>query len=131
MATSHLEDRFADRWQRLYPHLPFQREYSIPAWEDWAAERRALGLVKRRVKPYRADFAWPQSALLLEIQGGTWTLGKHSSGVGIERDCSKAFTAQAAGWILLALTGGMLKQQERIWLPKLASLIETRSGCRL
>jgi hypothetical protein len=123
--SSPLEDRFAARWQQLYPALPFEREYSLPAWEAWASERKALGLVTRRVR-YRADFAWPEAQVALEIQGGTWTLGKHSSGVGIERDCAKAFTAQASGWACLAITGTMLKKQEAIWLPKLSALIEAR-----
>lgn len=123
---SPLEDRFANRWQVLFPDLNFEREYSLPAWEHWAAERKTLGLVKRRVKPYRADFAWPDAAVALEIQGGTWTLGKHSSGVGIERDCTKSFTAQLSGWACLAMTSTMLIKQERIWLPKLAAVIQQR-----
>lgn len=125
--SSPLEDRFADRWQQRYPLLGFKREYSLPAWEAWAIERKHLGLVSRRVR-YRADFAWPDAEVALEIQGGTWTLGKHSSGVGIERDCAKAFTAQASGWLCLAMTGTMLKTQEGIWLPKLAALIQARQA---
>lgn len=122
---SPLEDRFVARWQLLYPDLPFEREYSLPAWDAWASERKALGLVSRRVR-YRADFAWPSAQVALEIQGGTWTLGKHSSGVGIERDCAKSFTAQAAGWACFAITGTMLKKQEQIWLPKLSAVIQAR-----
>jgi hypothetical protein len=126
-SSSPLEERFVARWQRLYPDLAFEREYSLPAWEAWATERKVLGLVSRRVR-YRADFAWPYAEVALEIQGGTWTLGKHSSGVGIERDCAKSFTAQASGWLCFALTGTMLKAQEQIWLPKLAAVIERRSA---
>lgn len=124
---SHLEERFATRWQQLYPGLPFEREFILPAWQHWASERKALGLARRRVT-YKADFAWPEAAVALEIQGGTWTLGKHSSGVGIERDCSKSFTAQLSGWACLALTSTMLQRQERIWLPKLAAMISSRMG---
>lgn len=124
---SPLEDRFVARWQQLFPNLPFEREFSLPAWEAWASERKALGLVSRRVR-YRADFAWPSARVALEIQGGTWTLGKHSSGVGIERDCAKSFTAQADGWACFAMTGTMLKKQEHVWLPKLATAIRSRIG---
>jgi very-short-patch-repair endonuclease len=126
-SSSPLEDRFVARWQRSYPDLSFEREFSLPAWEAWATERKLLGLVSRRVR-YRADFAWPAARVALEIQGGTWTLGKHSSGVGIERDCAKSFTAQADGWACLAMTGTMLKKQEQIWFPKLAALIHARAA---
>lgn len=125
-APSPLEDRFALRWKALYPGLVFEREYTLPAWEDWAAERKAAGLISRRVT-YRADFAWPEARVALEIQGGTWTLGKHSSGAGIERDCAKSFTAQASGWICFAITGTMLRKQEAIWFPKLANTIRRRT----
>lgn len=124
-SSSPLEDRFAALWQRQFPGLPFEREFTLPAWEAWASERKALGLVTRRVR-YRADFAWPDARVALEIQGGTWTLGKHSSGAGIERDCAKSFTAQASGWVCFAITGTMLKRQNSIWLPKLAATIQRR-----
>lgn len=125
-APSKLETLFLRRWRELAPDLPPEAEYVLPAWEAWASERKALGLVSRRVT-YRADFAWPAARVALEIQGATWTLGGHSSGAGIERDCAKSLTGQAGGWCCLQLTGSMLQRQHQIWLPKIAELIRGRT----
>jgi len=53
---------------------------------------------------YRWDFAWPAEMLLLEVQGGVWTKGGHSTGTGITRDAEKANLATLAGFRCLAVT---------------------------
>jgi very-short-patch-repair endonuclease len=126
--ASRLEDRFANDWRQLYPGLPFLREQTIPPWQAWADERKALGLVRRRV-PYVADFVWPQAMVAVEIQGATWVQGGHSSGAGIQRDAMKAITAAAGGWVVLPLTGNMLTRDGSIWLPKVAGIIRSRLPC--
>lgn len=128
MADSHLEETFAAAWAHRFPDLPFQREMEIPPYVDWAPERKLLGLAKRTCKPYRADFAWPCAAVAVEVQGGTWKAGGHSSGYGIQRDCEKAVVAQSGGWLLLPLTKQMLIKQQGIWLPRIARLIVQRKG---
>jgi very-short-patch-repair endonuclease len=124
---SRLEGRFAAVWIVSYPELPFVREFVPDAWREWAAERVELGQRRNRV-PYKADFAWPDARVIVEIQGGIWGKGRsgHSSGRGIERDAIKSFTAQRGGWILLPFTERMMGEQAGIWLPKLAGLILER-----
>lgn len=76
-----------------------------------AAQIKLAGLPKP-VTQYRAikgrkfafDFAWPSFRLLLEVQGGTWKKGAHSSGVGIARDCEKGNLATLGGWKTLHVT---------------------------
>lgn len=125
MGSSYLERWFAGAWCVRCPELTYETEYAIPAWIEWARECKARGLVKRAV-PMRADAAWPDAQVALEIQGGTWVKGGHSSGRGIERDATKAFLAQASGWVLVQLTRQMLQQQGEIWLPRLETLIRSR-----
>lgn len=52
---------------------------------------------------YRFDFAWPKHNLLVEVQGGTFAVGRsgHSAGMGINRDCEKLNLAILAGWRVL------------------------------
>lgn len=107
------------------PDLPFEREYHLPAWVAWAHERKNLGLSKRAVS-MRADFAWPEAQVAVEVQGGIWVKGGHSSGSGIDRDAAKSFLAQADGWLLAAFTEGMFTRQAEIWLPKLEAAIRLR-----
>jgi hypothetical protein len=122
---SYLEQQFMGRWVVRCPDLPFEREVALPAWRSWAEHKKATGMVRRAV-PMRADFAWSPARVALEIQGGTWVKGGHSSGAGIERDAIKALLAQADGWALVALTDHMLCRHGHIWLPRLEQLIRSR-----
>lgn len=124
---SALENAFQGKWLRDYPGLPFEREFVIDGWRMWAQEKKERG-ISTRVVPFRADFAWPAARVALEVQGGTFVVGGHSTGPGIERDAIKSLTAQLSGWSLVVLTDKMLTRgnAERIWLPKLAQLILSR-----
>jgi len=123
--ASKLEARFAAAWQQRYPHLPYITEQTIPAWEAWAERRKALGLCRVR-RPYRGDFLWPASRVVVECQGGTWSVGGHSSGAGIDRDAAKAITAQLGGWLLFPITTTMLREHGGVWLPMIAEAVVSR-----
>lgn len=125
MKRSYLEQRFAGQWVVRYPDLPFEREFVIPGWREWAREKVRRGLVTRAV-PMRADFAWPAARVALEVQGGQWVKSGHSSGGGIERDAIKALTAQLDGWILVCFTERMVCRQPEIWLPMVERLLRNR-----
>ena len=62
-------------------NIPFEREYRF------AAPRR-----------FRADFALLDSNILVEIEGAIFVKGRHTSGVGYERDCEKYNIAAAMGY---------------------------------
>jgi very-short-patch-repair endonuclease len=85
-----------------------------------APERQAKLIPGRR---FVHDFCWPRQKLAVEVQGGTWTLGAHSSGAGIERDCEKAALALLAGYRTLAVTGGQVRSGQALtWIH---ALLET------
>ena len=127
MGRGHLEAHFAAEWEALCPDLPFEREATIPAWVEWAAEKKRLGLAKVR-RPFRADFLWRDARVVVEIQGATWAVGAHSTGSGIERDAQKALSAAAGGWIVVPITGTMLARQAAVWLPMLEQVIRQRQA---
>lgn len=58
---------------------------------------------------FRFDFCWPDRKIAVEIDGGTWTGGRHSRGAGYERDCEKLNLAALAGWRVFRFTGGMVR----------------------
>jgi hypothetical protein len=58
---------------------------------------------------WRFDYAWPSLRLALEIEGGTWTGGRHVRARGYERDCEKYNAAALAGWTVLRATTSMLR----------------------
>lgn len=57
------------------------------------------------------DFAAPDIALLIEIQGGTWSRYRsgHSTGSGIRRDAEKNNLAVLYGWSVLYFTSDMIR----------------------
>jgi very-short-patch-repair endonuclease len=84
---------------------------------------RAMGLPEpereyRAIKGrmFRFDFAWtePNHKLLVEVNGGTYTQGAHSTGQGIARDYEKANLAQLAGWRVLTFDCKAVKSGEAV-----------------
>lgn len=53
---------------------------------------------------WRFDLAWPDRMLAVEVDGGTWIGGRHTSGVGFEADCVKLNEALCLGWRVLRVT---------------------------
>lgn len=52
-------------------------------------------------RKWRFDYAWPRYRVALEVEGGVWTGGRHSSGAGFVRDIEKYNHAAAMGWLVL------------------------------
>ena len=65
-------------------------------------------------RKFRFDFAWIERKLLVEINGGTYTVGAHSTGKGIARDYEKNNLAQLAGWRCLAFDGKAVRSGEAV-----------------
>ena len=65
---------------------------------------------------FRFDFAWtePHHRLLVEVNGGTYTKGAHSTGRGIARDYEKANLAVLQGWRVLSFDGKAIKSGEAV-----------------
>ncbi len=83
---------------------------------ELALQIKALGLpepireyqaIKGRM--FRFDFAWLDARLLVEVNGGTYTKGAHSTGQGIARDYEKANLAVLQGWRVLTFDGKSVK----------------------
>ena len=65
-------------------------------------------------RKFRFDFAWPGHKLLVEVNGGTYTKGAHSTGRGIARDYEKANLAVLQGWRVLSFDGKSVKSGEAV-----------------
>lgn len=54
-----------------------------------------------RFKPGRKwafDFAWVRDRVALEVEGGIWNNGRHTTGKGFMGDCEKYNEAALMGW---------------------------------
>lgn len=60
-------------------------------------------------RQWRFDFCWPAAMVAVEIEGGTWVRGRHTRPKGFEEDCIKRAEANLAGWMVLSVTGAMVK----------------------
>lgn len=57
---------------------------------------------------FHFDLAYPEVKLAVEIEGGTWSRGRHVRPQGFERDCVKYNGAALQGWTVLRFTTGMV-----------------------
>lgn len=80
------------------------------------SDLRALGcpepVLQFRYSPHRRwrfDFAWPEQKLAVEVDGGTWSGGRHTRGAGYERDSEKLNAANLLGWTCLRYTSSMVR----------------------
>ena len=55
-------------------------------------------------RKWRFDYAIPHLRIALEVEGGVWTGGRHTSAKGFLRDMDKYNEAALNGWIVLRCT---------------------------
>jgi len=73
---------------------------------------------------FRWDVAFPAHRLLVEIQGGIWSVGGHSTGTGITRDCEKNNLAVLAGYRCLMVTGEHIRTGQALkWIRQALGVI--------
>lgn len=67
---------------------------------------------------FRFDFAWPEYMVAVEIEGGIWNGGRHTTGKGFTSDCVKYNNAAIMGWKVLRFTSKEIKSGEAINMVK-------------
>jgi len=55
-------------------------------------------------RKWQFDFAQVENQVAIEIEGGVWTGGRHTTGSGSTGDMQKYNAAQVGGWIVLRYT---------------------------
>jgi hypothetical protein len=84
--------RIAQLWSHSIGR-PAKREYKFHPQRRW-----------------RFDLAWPERLVALEVEGGVWTGGRHTSGVGFTNDAEKYSVAAALGWAVIRATPTQIKR---------------------
>ena len=87
---SALEEVFARQLEEK--SIPFERELML--------------IPGRR---FRFDFVFEYAKLVAEIEGGTWSGGRHTRGKGFEDDCIKYNLALEQGYRVLRFTSRLVK----------------------
>jgi len=55
-------------------------------------------------RKFRFDFAWPDRMIAMEVEGGVWSGGRHTTGKGYTRDLEKYNLATLHGWEVYRFT---------------------------
>lgn len=74
------------------------------------------------VRKWRFDYAIPEHKIALEVEGGVWTGGRHTSSVGFMKDMEKYNTATLMGWRVFRTTPDELYRLKTLNLLKTAIL---------
>jgi very-short-patch-repair endonuclease len=69
-------------------------------------------------REWRADYCWPSARLILEVEGGVWTGGRHTRGAGFMADMVKYNRMTELGFRLLRTTPSGLHDLGTIALIK-------------
>lgn len=68
---------------------------------------------------WRFDMAWPDEMLAVEIEGGVWSGGRHTTGAGFSADCEKYNEASLLGWRIIRVTGDHIENGAAIdWIRR-------------
>ena len=105
--SSKPELHFTTLWEQLFPDVDLHAEHRFDSTRRW-----------------RFDFAHLPSQTAIEIEGGIWRGGRHTTGAGFTRDCEKYFSANVQGWMVIRLTPDMITVNT---LTSIAKLIENRT----
>lgn len=70
---------------------------------------------------FRADFAWPEHRLLVEVQGGVYTGQAHGSISGVLADIERGNLATLGGWRVLRFATA---RDQDTWVAECLATIE-------
>lgn len=91
--------------------LEQQFEFLLKVYKIEGFERELRFSTKRL---FRFDFAWPKQKVAVEMEGGIWGHGGHSTSKGILRDIEKHNLSLLEGWRVLRYTRDHLKNPDRV-----------------
>lgn len=72
---------------------PWEREYRFMPKPPSGKQRQ-----------FRFDFAWPINGFAVEIEGGVYSGGRHTTGAGFTKDCEKYALATIEGYRIIRVT---------------------------
>lgn len=115
MVESELEARFLRTWNIVTSSVTMPN----PVAE----------YVFHNTRKWRFDFAWPSQRVAVEIEGGTYTNGRHVQPKGFEGDCEKYNAAALDQWLVLRFTSAQLSKSPVQCVEQTVQLIKTRTPC--
>lgn len=103
--------------------LEFARHLELAKIPVWQEEYKFASSIGRK---WRFDFAWPIFKVAVEIEGGTWIMGRHQRPYGFAKDAEKYNAAAGMGWKVFRFTGEMVRSGEALKITEKALKGEER-----
>ena len=97
------------------------------AWEDYMEQQLVDAKFPKWEKEYRfkkprrwrMDFAWPEHKVALEVEGGVFSGGRHTTGAGFTKDCEKYAHATLEGYRIIRVTTGQISTGQALeWIKE-------------
>ena len=71
-------------------------------------------------RKWRLDWAWRDRKVAVEVDGAIYVRGRHTRGVGVEKDCEKYAEALIAGWKVLRVSTNQVKSGQALgWIERI------------
>lgn len=68
---------------------------------------------------FRTDFFFPEARLAVEVDGGVWTGGRHTTGQGFTQDCEKTNELTLLGYRVLRVTPEHIRSGKALaWIER-------------
>jgi hypothetical protein len=99
-------------WQLDAAGIPYIREYRFHPERQWRLDFAVGDLRPVEVPGETASVPWVthyRQIWAVEIEGGTWSGGRHTRGAGFEEDCEKYNEAAMYCWRVLRVTPQMVR----------------------
>lgn len=87
---------------------PFRKEIC----EAYGIEEPEAEFKFHPIRKWRADFAWKKQRLLVELEGGAFTQGRHTRGAGFVKDLEKYNAAVELNYKLLRYIPSKIDYQQ-------------------
>jgi len=72
-------------------------------------------------RKFKSDYSLVDHGILIELEGGTWSGGRHVRGKGYANDCEKYNIATRIGWRVIRLTTDMITKE---WVRFIVDMVE-------
>jgi very-short-patch-repair endonuclease len=123
-------------WKRTPEHRKAARKVEVDqhalflaACNSWKLPNAIPEYQFHPERKWRADWAFADIDLLVEIEGGIWTEGRHTRGAGFTADLEKYKAAIVLGWFVLRVTPQQVESGEAFrWIKEIAESMGWEEG---